>query len=99
MGRPSKYSPEFRDDAVKLVLDSTPRRQVADVARELGLVPETLRNWVIAAEKRQASVAGGGLDDAERAELAALRRRVRVLEEEKEILRKATQFFAREMNR
>ena len=99
MGRPSKYSAEFRSDAVKLVLDSTPRRQVADVARELGLVPETLRHWVIAAEKRRASTAAGGLDDTERAELAVLRRRVRVLEEEKEILRKATQFFARETSR
>ncbi|MFL6109811.1 MAG: transposase [Catenulispora sp.] len=99
MGRPSKYSPEFRDDAVKLVLDSTAPRRVADVARELGLVPETLRNWVRRAERQQASTAAGGLDAAERAELAALRRRVRVLEEEKEILRKATQFFARETNR
>ena len=99
MGRPSKYSPEFRDDAVKLVLESTPPRRVADVACELGLVPETLRNWVRAAETRQVSTTAGGLDDAERAELAALRRRVRVLEEEKEILRKATQFFAREMSR
>jgi len=65
MGRPSKYSPEFRDDAVKLVLDSTSRRQVANVARELGLVPETLRNWVVAAEKRRASAAAGGQVDAD----------------------------------
>ncbi|WP_194910958.1 transposase [Catenulispora rubra] len=99
MGRLSKYSPEFRDDAVKLVLDSIPPRRVADVARELGLVPETLRNWVVAAEKHRVSAAAGGLDAAERTELAVLRRRVRVLEEEKEILRKATQFFARETNR
>uniref|UniRef100_UPI001E527BAF transposase n=1 Tax=Catenulispora rubra TaxID=280293 RepID=UPI001E527BAF len=79
--------------------DSIPPRRVADVARELGLVPETLRNWVVAAEKHRVSAAAGGLDEAERAELAALRRRVRVLEEEKEILREATQFFARETNR
>ena len=99
MGRPSKYSLEFRSDAVKLVLDSTAPRRVADVARELGLVPETLRKWVRAAQRRQASTAAGGLDDAERSELQRLRRRVLVLEEEKEILRKATQFFARETNR
>jgi transposase len=99
MARPSKYSPEFRSDAVKLVVESTPPRRVADVARELGLVPETLSNWVRAAEQRRASAAAGGLDEAERAELMALRRRVKVLEEEKEILRKATLFFARETNR
>ena len=99
MARPSEYSVEFRADAVKLVLDSSPPRRVADVARELGLNRETLRTWVRSAQKRTVSLAAGGLDDAERAELAALRRRVRVLEEEKEILRKATQFFARETNR
>ncbi|MEY9904655.1 hypothetical protein ABIA35_000871 [Catenulispora sp. MAP12-49] len=62
------------------------------MACELGLVPETLRNWVVATEKRQVSIAAGGLDDAERAELAALR------EEEKETLGKAIQFSARESN-
>jgi len=68
------------------------------VAYELGLVPETLRNWVVATEECRVSITAGGLHDAERAELAALRHRVRVLEE-KEILRRATRFFVRETNR
>lgn len=63
------------------------------MACELGLVPETLRNWVVATQKRRVSIAAGGLDDAEPAELATLR------EEEKEIPRKATQILARETNR
>ncbi|MBR7829606.1 transposase [Actinospica sp. MGRD01-02] len=99
MGRPSPYSEEFRADAVRLVLESTPPRSINEVASELGLNRETLRSWVRRSEKEAASLAAGGLTAAEREELARLRRRVKVLEEEKEILRKATQYFAREMNR
>lgn len=99
MGRPSPYSEEFRADAVRLVVDSTPPRSINDVAVELGLNRETLRSWVRRAEKEQAAEAAGGLSAAEREELKALRRRVKVLEEEKEILRKATAFFVKEMNR
>ena len=99
MGRPSGYSEEFRADAVRLVVDSSPPRTIADVALELGLNRETLRSWVRRAEKEKASQAAGGLSAAEREELKALRRRVKTLEEEKEILRKATAFFVKEMNR
>jgi transposase len=84
---------------VALVLKSDPPRSIADVAVELGLNRETLRSWVRTAEKQQASETAGGLSVAEREELKALRRRVKTLEEEKEILRKATQFFVKEVNR
>jgi transposase len=99
MGRPSAYSEEFRADAVRLVVDSAPPRSINEVALELGLNRETLRSWVRRAEKEKASEAAGGLTAAEREELKQLRRRVKVLEEEKEILRKATAFFVKEMNR
>jgi transposase len=99
MGRPSPYSEEFRADAVRLVLESAPPRSINEVALELGLNRETPRSWVRRSEKEAASAAVGGLSAAEREELKQLRRRVKVLEEEKEILRKATQYFVREMNR
>lgn len=84
---------------MRRVLDFAPPRSINEVTVELGLNRETLRSWVRWAEKEKAATAAGGLSAAEREELKALRRRVKVLEEEKEILRKATQFFVRELNR
>ena len=96
MPRRSTYPEQFRRNAARLVLDGN--RPIRDVARELGVNHETLRNWVNAhrREHRDGPAALGG---EERAELARLRRRVAELELEKEILRKAAVFFARETDR
>lgn len=102
MPRPSKYPEQFRQDAVELVRSSG--RTLRDVGRELGVNHETLRNWVNAAKRaEQQSVAGRGSDEQvsadEREELRRLRKKVAELELEKEILRKAAQYFAKEMGR
>ena len=86
------YPPEFREEAVRLVRSSgrTPR----DIASDLGVSEQTLRNWVFAAQ-----VDAGereGLTSDEREELRLLRRKVRVLEQEREILKKAAAWFAKE---
>jgi transposase len=97
VGRPSKYSEEFRRDAVALV-KSSPERTVADIARELGVNHETLRLWVKAADRRR-SLEAAGLGRAELEELKRLRKENAELRIEKEILRKAAQYFATEMGR
>ena len=101
MPRPSKYSEDFRRDAVELVRSSG--RTLRDVGRELGVNHETLRGWVSAAKRVDEQRAGRGsaidseLSGAERDELRRLRRKVAELELEKEILRKAAAYFAKEM--
>ena len=86
------FSKEFKRDAVALVRSSG--KAIAEVARDLDLTESALRQWV-----RQAEIDEGrreGLTTAEREELARLRKEVRVLREERDILKRATAFFARE---
>lgn len=99
MPRPSKYPEQFRRDAVELVRSSG--RSLREVGKELGVNHETLRNWVNAARRAGAGQAVGGepIGASEREELGRLRKRVAELELEKEILRKAAQYFAKEMGR
>jgi transposase len=78
---------------VRLV-GQNPERPIPQIAEELGVSDQSLRNWV-----RQAGVGQGrreGLTTEERAELRELRRENRVLREEREVLRKAAAFFAGE---
>ena len=86
------YPPEFRPEAVRLYLSSGKSLKV--ISTELGISLETLRTWV----KRTQIDEGTrpGLSTEERAEIRDLRRKVRRVEEERDILKKATAFFARE---
>lgn len=86
------YPPEFRREAVQLAQNAD--RSIARVARDLGVSNQTLRNWI-----KQADVDAGrreGLTTDEREELRRLRRENRTLLQEREILKKAAAFFARE---
>ncbi|MCK8438525.1 IS3 family transposase [Streptomyces sp. D2-8] len=92
------YPPQFKADAVALY-ESRPEATIRQVAADLGINPETLRNWVRAAgasrpRGRRTEVPAEPPTPLE-AENAALRKKVRELEEEREILRKAAKYFGR----
>ena len=93
MPKKRKYTPEYRAEAVHLV--EIGDRAVAEVARDLGISMQTLWQWVQQA-KVEAGQAGEALTTTERDELRQLRREVARLREEREILKKATAFFAKE---
>ena len=88
-----RFTEEFRAGAVRLVLDEG--KTVGAVARELDLTPSSLGKWV---EQARADRTQGktGLTTAEREELARLRKENRILLEERDILKKATAFFAKQ---
>jgi transposase len=89
-----RFTQEFRDEAVRLVV-SVGRRQ-AEVSRELGIGLSTLERWVASARAR--AVSAPGSETAED-EVKRLRRENAILREEREILKKATAFFASEARR
>jgi transposase len=88
-----KFSPEFRDEAVKMVVEGN--RPAAQVARELGINPGTLGNWV-ATYRRAHPVEEQPLPVSERARLRELERENRELRMRNEFLGKAAAFFAQE---
>ena len=94
MGRPSKYPEEFRREAVELYRSSDrPRCQIAE---SLGISDGSLAAWV---KEADAAKDPGALDADERAELARLRKENAELRMDREILRKAAAYFAKETTR
>jgi transposase len=85
------YPPEFRAEAVRLAKE---RGNLTQTAKDLGISLESLRNWI-----RQTDIDAGdrdGLTTEEREELRRLRRQVRTLQMERDLLKKAAAFFARD---
>ena len=91
----SPYAAEFKAEAVNLY--QTSGRSLKEVADGLGITTNSLREWVRRAEVEDGS--REGLTQDEQQELSRLRRENRILREEREILRKATAFFAKETDR
>ena len=88
-----QFSDEFKDGAVRLVLDEG--KTVGAVARELDLTASALSLWV-RQERAERTQGKSGLMKEEREELARLRKEVRILAEERDILKKAAAFFAKQ---
>ena len=97
MTRATRYSPEVRERAVRMVLEhehehSSQWSAIVSIASKIGCTPETLRKWV----RRTEIDTGrrGGLTSDERARIKELEREIRELRRTNEILRKASAFFA-----
>ncbi len=97
MGRPTRYSPEVRERAVRLVFDhqreyDSQWAAMRSIAEKIGCTAETLRGWVRGAERDAGR--RPGLTTEERQRLKGLERENRELKRTNEILRKASAFFA-----
>ena len=98
MTRPSRFSPEVRDRAVRMVLEQQEKHDsqwaaITSIAEKFGCSAETLRNWL-----RQAERDGGqrpGLTTEERSRMKDLERENRELKRANEILRLASAYFAK----
>jgi transposase-like protein len=90
-----RYPKEFRRDAAALVIDQ--RRTVADVAHQLGVVEQTLGNWV-----RQERIDRGmseGLSSEDRARITEFERQVKRLTSERDLLKRSVAFWVKESDR
>jgi transposase-like protein len=90
---PRPYPKEFREGAIKLAREGD--RPMSAIAKDLGIAESCLRNW-LKQDRVDRHERDDGITTDERAELKELRRQVKRLEQEKEILRKAAAFFARD---
>jgi transposase len=92
MGKRRSFTPEFKQEAVRLVLTSG--RPVSHVARELGVRPDQLRHWK--QELTPAAAGGPPLGEPPEQEVRRLRRELEVVRQERDFLKKAAAFFAKE---
>ena len=97
MGRPSRYSPEVRERAVRMVFEHQAEHEsqwaaMASIASKIGCTAETLRKWVRQAEQDTGQRASLSTDEKQR--LKELERENRELKRANEILKKASAFFA-----
>ena len=92
MGVRRSFTPEFKAEVVALARRGD--RSINEICRDMDLVESAVRRWVDQAEVDEGRRAG--MTSSEHEEIVALRKRVRVLEEEREILKKAARFFAAE---
>ena len=88
------FTPEQKAEAVRIVEQST--QSIGQVAREMGLTETALRNWVKQSHIDQKQASQGALNTDERAELVRLRRDLKRVQMERDFLKKAVTFFARE---
>ena len=91
-----KYTSEFKDAAVKLVKENGGSKSVSAIARDVDVPESCLHNWIRRHDIDAGNGPAGALTTAERQELTLLRREIREVRMERDFLKKAAAFFARE---
>lgn len=89
---PRPYPREFREDVIRVARNREPDVRLADVAADFGISESCLTNWLKAADVEDG--VKPGTPAAENAELRAAKRRIRLLEQENEVLRRATAYLS-----
>lgn len=98
MGRKKRptYTSEFKAEAARLARNGG--KPVAEAAKDIGVSETALRRWMAQSDIDEGNVPAGALTTAERQELTRLRREVRQVTMERDFLKKAASFFAREIS-
>jgi transposase len=89
---PKPYPREFRDDVVRVARDREPGVTVEQIAKDFGVHPMTLFKWLRQAEVDEGTKPGVSRNDS--AELREARKRIKLLEQENEVLRRATAYLS-----
>mgnify|MGYP003546576738 CR=1 FL=1 len=92
-----RFTPDFQDEAVRLA--ETSGRSRREIAQDLGIGLSTLRHWIDRRRERQIEQPPGNRQEDVAAELKRLRRENEILRQERDILKRATAFFAKEGSR
>jgi transposase len=95
MARPRKHTEEFKREAVRMML-SRGEKTIEDVARSIGVAPSLLSKWQVKYRSSVKATSRAGKETAEQIENRELKKRIRELEMEREILKKAAAFFAKQ---
>ena len=89
---PRPYPKEFREDVVRVAREREPGVRIKDIAKDFGISESCLTNWLTAADIEDGAKAGSTA--AENAELRAAKHRIRQLEQENEVLRRAAAYLS-----
>jgi transposase len=90
---PKPYPQEFRDDVIRVARNREPGVRVKDIAADFGISESCLNNWLAQADRDEGRRSGPTSDDL--AENRELRKRLRLLEQENEVLRRAAAYLSK----
>ena len=91
---PAPYPQEFRDDVVRVARNREPGQKLSQIAKDFGISESCLRNWLSKADRADAPAG----DNRSAAELREAKKRIRLLEQENEVLRRAAAYLSRDVN-